>query len=810
MKSLRNRKRSLIVVALLSAPPIALALPASPLAAQSQVRFDVPAGRLSSAIRTLSRQAGVSVASSDSGLRQVRSRAVRGQMSTGEALRRLLAGTPYRAVLVRGGAYRIERRPVTRLAPRPAVSARPTPPPPPPPPPQPIIVEASKRAAAPVDYAGGIKVLDLDVPGLRAEVDGLDALLASVPSVNGTALGSGRNKIFLRGIADSSFNGPTQSTIGLYLGEQRVIFSAPNPDLRLVDVEAVELLEGPQGSLYGAGTLAGLLRVNPRAPDPSAFEGAAWASGATTSGGGESWDTGAMLNVPVSDGSALRLVGYGGQEAGYIDRVGPERAENINRARFYGGRAAFGVDLGADWSADLSAFGQHSETRDGQYIDGALTGLQRRDRVAQPFANRIYGGALSLRGYLGDVELISTTGMVDNSLRTTFDSSLLAASNNGAGAGLNVPRQAFRETREIRLITHETRISGGDRETFDWLIGIGALRDRDDINQIFVNLGNADNPPPFARQRFSLDEIALFGEGQYWLSPDWSLTAGARLLYTRSEGQRSFGANTVVEPRNGPARLLPTLALSWRPSSGGIVYARYQQGFRTGGVTIERAQNGDPDTARFDPDRIRSYEIGLRGSAGEAPRISYAASAHHSNWRDIQADLIDAQGFPITRNIGDGTIWGIDANLGLETGSGWRFDLAAALNETNVDRLAPMGQIIRASIPNVPDIAANARLAKEWEWGDDESAGLALSVRYTGRSFLDIDQQVRARQGDFASLDAAVWFETGPFDLRLEALNLTDTQGNRFAFGNPFTARVEDQQTPLRPFTIRAQIRIAH
>ena len=788
--------------ALLLASPFALALPAETVAAQSRSQVDIPAGRLSSAIRTLSRQTRVSIATSERGLRQVRSRAVRGNISAGEALRRLLDGTPYRAVATRSNAFRIERRPPPRRVARPrprAPVAAPAPLPPPPPPPRPIIVEATKRAAAPTDYAGGIKVIDLDVPGLLPASAGLDELLASVPSVNGTALGSGRNKIFLRGIADSSFNGPTQSTIGLYLGEQRVIFSAPNPDLRLVDTETVELLEGPQGSLYGAGTLAGLLRVNPRSPDPSAFEGEVWAAGAITPAGADSWDAGGVLNLPVSDTTALRVVGYGGEEGGYVDDVDRRDQRNINSGEFYGGRAALGVEISPDWGMEFTGFGQHSDVRDGQYVDGSFDALARTDRTAQPFANRIYGGAFTLRGYLGEKELVSTTGLVDNNLRTTFDSSVLTGT---------MARQFFRETRDIRLITHETRLSGGDPEDFSWLVGVGALRDRNDVAQIIENLGDAPDPPPFARQKFRLEEIAVFGEANYRFAPKLSATAGARLLYTATTSERLFGGDPIVEERDGPTRLLPAAALSWHPNRDVIAYARYQQGYRTGGVTIERQPDGEPDDAKFDPDTINSFEIGIRGSTRGALRVTYAATLHHSRWSDIQADLIDAQGFPITRNIGDGEITGIDANLGLQTIDGWRLDLAAAYNDASVDRALAMGQgTINTNIPNVPDFAVNARAAKEWEWGDDDSAGVALTGRFIGRSFLDLDQQVRARQGDFGSLDAAAWWDNGDFEVRLEAINLTDTRGNRFAFGNPFTARTERQETPLRPFTVRAQIR---
>ena len=113
---------------------------------------------------------------------------------------------------------------------------------------------------------------------------------------------------------------------------------------------------------------------------------------------------------------------------------------------------------------------------------------------------------------------------------------------------------------------------------------------------------------------------------------------------------------------------------------------------------------------------------------------------------------------------------------------------------------------ISVELPNVPDISGLARVAKRWSWGSASDVGAALSGRYVGRSFLDLDQMERVEQGDFGALDAALWWEGRAWGLRLEALNLTNTRGNRFAFGNPFTARTEDQVTPLRPLTVRLQV----
>ncbi len=784
--------------ALLLGLPMAAAIAPTPAFAQANTLVDIPAGRLASAIRTLARQAGISIATRDSGIRSIRSRAVRGAMTPREALDLLLEGTPYRAVALGNGRYRIEKRALVRSARRVASTTARTAPAPSPPSP-PIIVEASKRTASASDYPGGLSVISIGNPAVAAIGEGLDAALADLPSVNGTALGQGRNKIFLRGIADSSFNGPTQSTIGLYLGEQRLIFSAPNPDLRLYDVEAVELLEGPQGTLYGAGTIAGLLRINPRQPDASDIAASAWAGLGTTHGGGESWDLGGMANLPLGQSAALRLVGYGGEDGGYIDDPS-RRLSNINAGSYYGGRAAFSADLGPDWSLELTGFAQKSELEDGQYVDAARSGLTRTDQIRQPFETQIYGGSLTLRGYLGNAELVSTTGMVDHHLRTVFDSSILTGDPS---------RQAFRETRDIRLITHETRLSGGDPDHLDWLIGLGALRDRDAMRQLVTNL-DGDNPPPFAELVYRLDEIAAFGEASYHFAPDWSVTAGARVLYTRAEGERSFGPNTVIEPRKGPARVLPALALRYKPSATIMAYARYERGFRTGGVTIERDQNRDPVTALFDPDKVQSYEAGIRAGVGSGRQWQLSLTGHYTDWKDIQADLVDIQGFPITRNIGTGEVLGADASLQWDGSGGWSLALSASVNDTNVDRLLPMGGVARVRIPNVPDLSLAGRVSKVWDLSGKDRLGLSLAGRYMGKSFLDIDQQVRVEQGDFGAVDAAAWWKKHELQVRIEALNLSNTRGNRFAFGNPFTVRTEDQSTPLRPRTLRIQISLTH
>jgi iron complex outermembrane receptor protein len=245
---------------------------AQPARAQpSEVRtVDLAAGRLSDRVPQLARQTGISISVTSDALWRTRVKPVRGKMTPGEAIARMLSGTRSRAVQLSATSWRIEaaplpaqiaRAPQPRLRPAPSLA---------PPPEQAILVTASKIDQPYDSYAGAVQMLngrDLAFGGER----GTESVLNRLASVASTHLGSGRNKLFIRGIADSSFTGPTQATVGQYLGDLRLSYNAPDPDLRLHDIKSVEVLEGSQGTLYGAGSLGGIIRLVPNDPDPRGF-----------------------------------------------------------------------------------------------------------------------------------------------------------------------------------------------------------------------------------------------------------------------------------------------------------------------------------------------------------------------------------------------------------------------------------------------------------------------------------------------------------------------------------------------------------
>ncbi|RZM27890.1 MAG: TonB-dependent receptor, partial [Sphingomonas sp.] len=303
--------------------------------------FDIPAMPLVAAIGRLSALTGISVGGILRVPSGVRSRAVRGPMSVAAALDQMLEGTGLRAVRLDARTYRIvaARRPVLEGAIR-----RRTPVAPVPPPSGDIVVVAAKLPGAISRRNGNVEVVSLDEPvGLVDQRGSASDLTAQLPSLSATRLGRGRDKLFLRGIADSSFVGPSQATLGQYLGEARVNYNGPDPGLLLYDIDRLELLKGPQGALYGAGTLGGVLRIEPRRADPSVSGGFVDAAISATAQGTMGHAIAAAVNMPVVEGAGVRLLGYRRLEGGYIDNLG-RGLRDVNRTTVEGGRAQLHLD----------------------------------------------------------------------------------------------------------------------------------------------------------------------------------------------------------------------------------------------------------------------------------------------------------------------------------------------------------------------------------------------------------------------------------------------------------------------------------
>ena len=769
---------------------------ARPALAGSQ-RIDLPAGAMGDAIIALGRQTGASISVDDPSAWNRKVPAVRGQMTTREALTKLAQATATTVRRAGSNGWRvIARKPISRRIPLPAaptvqqVSAQASEA-------ADIVVTASKRDVRFQDFAGQVTSIsgaDLGIEGPA----GTDAILARLASVSSTHLGSGRNKLFIRGIADSSFTGPTQATVGQYLGDIRLSYNAPDPDLRLHDIASVEVLEGPQGTLYGAGSLGGIIRAVPNTPDFTT-SASVLIGGSATEHGDPGADISATLNVPISDDRiALRLVGYGEADGGYIDNP-MLRRNDINRTSVVGGRGTLRLVTPGGWTIDLGGLAQSTLGDDSQYADRDALPLTRNSLVAQGFAADYALGQVAVGGDIGGLRLRSTTGVSWQTLSERYDATPFG--------GVPV---LLRQQNATRMITNETRLWQPMRDGFGWLIGASATHNRS-------SLARAAGPPdgllaPSTGVSNELTEITLYGEASLALLRGLVVTGGTRITVDWLSGKGEdvapavAAARAMVTASRHELSVLPSVSLIATVLPHTSLYARYQQGFRPGGLAIEA-----DFVRRFEGDRVQTLETGLRYGRPDRGSLFLTFSIAHTIWNSIQADFIDSAGLPSTANIGDGRIWTFSTAGNWRPAQGLTIDLGFSYNDSRITAPSPalaLSLARQSQIPNVAKIAGRLGVDYRQGFGEDLTLRVNAWARYVGTSRLGIGPVLGETQGDY--LDTALSARIGrpSVGVALGVTNLADSVGNRFALGTPFqTGR--GQITPLRPRTMRLALDVS-
>ncbi|GFE73518.1 TonB-dependent receptor [Novosphingobium sp. TCA1] len=780
------------------------------------------AGTAGQAVVELARQTGTSIVIADPAVARRTIPAMRGRMEVAEALGRLARAAGARVVAVGPSAWRLEAAPAPAMAARPIrETARATPPRPPiETHGQPIFVQATKRDLRVEDVPGQLAILDgkaLESGG----VGGTEKITRQLATVSSTHLGSGRNKLFIRGIADSSFTGPTQATVGQYIGDMRLTYNAPDPDLRLSDLARVEVLEGPQGTLYGAGSLGGIIRLVPNAPVMGETGGSVILGGSITQHGTPGADASATVNLPVAgENVALRATFDSATFGGYIDKPLLGRT-NVNRSDMLGGKLALRAQIAPDWTVDLLALAQSTEADDSQYADRNGKPLESSARVPEGSKADYALGQFVLSGRIGAVNVRSTTGLVAQDLHEHYDAS-------GPDGGTPAEPRLFSQDNDTRMIVHETRLWQSERRGFGWLLGASYTHNRTTLNRAFSS-PLLDMRKAATGVRNTIDEFTLYGEASLHLTGPLTGTGGGRFTRSRLGGDgediapatATFLSASGVTARRSMNRFLPSFALNARFSPEDSLYLRYQEGFRPGGFAIE----GNA-VRRFQSDRTGTFEIGARhGRAGSSP-FDLALSLSYTRWQDIQADFIDGSGLPSTANIGDGRVWSASLSGGVLLAPGLRVELGATWNESKVDEpsaalvqyvLAPVGlaaatlsraDVLRyvsargMQVPNIARFAGHSAMAWTHEIGPEWTASANAWANYIGRSRLGIGPELGAPQGNYFDSGFDVRLGTAGYGVTLSVTNLADVRGNRFSLGTPFSTGRE-QVTPLRPRTLR-------
>lgn len=480
-----------------------------------------------------------------------------------------------------------------------------------------IVVTAQKRGEQKLkDVPISISVLggaDLD----KATSNGVNALVANVPGVAiyGSYSGNG-SKLAIRGVTASASLFAGSGTTAYYLDDiPFALVKIPlTPDASPYDLQQVEVLKGPQGTLYGASALSGVVRVITHNADLTKFEMKARGGVATTDGGAASYNLDAAVNVPIiEDKLAVRLVAGYDHTGGYVDRpLVSEKDYNATRNQSYRVKVAakpadrLRVDFTAGWSRING--------------DGLNTSFANRTvptKLPEPWRTNY-----DVQGLKLSYELDGATIESSSSHLKYFQDNLLDVSNI---MELHTQLRARTYNQEIRAFSRGAR-------NFNWSIGAN-YRDSEDqrIQQL----------PTFAADINEINKsksVAAFGEvSQYFLDRKLQATAGLRYFHddvSLLELSRSTGARTgLVDSSSTFQRVTPRFVLSWYPNRQMSFYASYSRGFRSG-----FQQSGDviavaPTIPAVKPDTLTNYEVGAKGLLGH---LNYELAVYYQDWKDPQ------------------------------------------------------------------------------------------------------------------------------------------------------------------------------
>jgi iron complex outermembrane recepter protein len=776
-------------------------------AANNRSPVDIKAGQLGDAIVQLGQQTGSSIGISDQRTTRLNVRGIRGRLSVEQALRKLLKGQPARVIQINGRSWRIIPAPLPSVAARPRQGpaivplARLNPQRPmEESEPAEIVVTASKRETP-------LKLMPATVSVLRGKMftAGPDsgstaAILEKLPSVSSTHAGAGRNKLFIRGIADSGFTGPTQATVGQYFGEMRVNYNAPDPDLRLYDINSVEVLEGPQGTLYGAGSLGGIIRANPNRPNLSRTEVYTSYALASTAKGDESVDGHMVVNVPlVPDQIAARLVAYGAREGGYVDDIG-RKLKDVNGIDIVGGRGVISIVPHDDWRVDFLGVGQSVRGDDAQYAQRGLPGLSRRSPMAQLFGSDYWLANMQVTGSIGEVSIMSSVGIVEHDLIENYDATRLR----------DTPT-LFTQDNDISLFSTEHRLSQDFGGGGGWMLGASYIKNVSRLKRTLTP-ASVSVPTPGVENRLS--EWALFGEMTVGISESIHLTAGGRFSSARLSGNAfdlpaMFDLSSLrQQAQRSETTFLPSFAIVAMPAEGLTAFLRYQQGFRPGGLAIDGA-----NIRHFRNDRTSTIESGFRFGDLERDQFAAIGTVAYTDWDNIQADLTDGQGFPTTANIGNGYIVSVEGQISVRPTERLTFDGAFIFSHSRLNAPSAATRSFLAasgpqsaggmlSVPNVANFSGRMGVNYRQPFFNDGFLVFAASSRYVGKSRLGIGPVLGAEQGGYFQTNVGLKWERSQSDFFLNISNLFNAVGNRYALGTPFALPDGDEYTPLRPRTV--------
>ncbi|MFC4314166.1 TonB-dependent receptor domain-containing protein [Steroidobacter flavus] len=723
-------------------------------AESSRMAFRIPSQPLDEALLALAQQAGLQLAAVGDLDRATRSGEVSGVMTVEAALRRLLAGSGYRFELRRDGVVSVTAAERPRRATAasehelaaPPVNTLAT-----------VVVSARRRDERWIEVPIAVSIADaadLEKLGTTNATEALHLM----PGVSAVDAGSSFTQVQIRGISSSLAGNDN----GYYFDD--VPFSGVtvpwHPETRAFDLDRVEVLKGPQGTLFGEGSMGGTVRIFTHAPELNRF-GAHAALTATATEGGEQGGSGKlMINAPlVPDRLALRVVATREALPGWIDV--PEGDRDVNEQRIETERVRARWSASDRWMTDVSFASSTTTAHGGDY--GANDNLQSLGFLDTRVQWRSSMLATHYDLIASRLSLVHSEAQMTDAMVGDLDP---ASSLDGS---LNIET----ENTELRWAsTHGSR--------WDWLLGFAHRRASRSEN-LRVNEVRSEGTQ-------SNQANAAFGEVTVRPGGPWSVAAGLRYF---TEDVVAQGTSEQMSRRMDTSfhRLIPRFSVSRQVSSQRLLYASVATGFRSGQMqpvaSLVRAQRvGMEVPATLSPDTLVSYELGLKQVLAEG-RVRMQWAAFYSRWHDLPVRVPIDDTINALTNSGGARIRGTELDLRYTPLGNLDLGLSATYVDARYAADVP-GTPLHEGTPvyNVPPLSLSGTMSYGWRLSD-MTASVAASARYHSRRQTGL---VVSSGGDaIAELNLRLGLESpSGWGWYLQGDNLTDEAGavdGRTTFG---------------------------
>ncbi len=517
----------------------------------------------------------------------------------------------------------------------------------------------------------------------------LTDLLADLPGVDvKTQGGPGLGAISVRGISTGD---QTVSTVGTYIddvafGSYSAFVNGPFNALQmsLLDLNHVELLRGPQGTLYGAGAMGGLLKYVTTEPDSYDLYGKVGLTLSNTKGGGISNTENGVINLPLKQGVAgLRVAAFDQHDSGYVKAVGPAAGNRINGGDTKGVRAALELTPTRDLVVRLSVLDQDLK-RDGiDFVDyDPTTGRPVTEPATrylaqrEPYQSKINLGSADVEYNTPSIRFNSITSLQRVQLHSLQDNTPVYAPD-GLVETTAVQSVGTYIASDLKKFTQEFRLTSKDKGTFEWLAGLFLDHETGANNQgIGSILPDGSTGPALLNAQLptKYDEAALYGNATWNVSDSFSLTGGLRVAHNRQTYQQIedglfVGDSTNLSSKSSETSKTYLLTAKYALTPKSNVYARAASGYRPGGPN---AAVDDPTTGKpvgpptFQHDSLWSYEAGYKADFPTSG-WSIQADAFLIDWKNIQ-QYFAVNGITLIENGGNARSRGVELAVNYKQG----------------------------------------------------------------------------------------------------------------------------------------------